>query len=435
MKKNIIQKLLILILIIQCAIPKSVALAAVQDFPALNMELNIPDDTVILTTDTPIADDKWNLAGIIDPISEIKTMKQMGVQAILFDPTTKTKVSLLAKQSQQSKQIFHLSTLSEEELNNFLAKLIDLHDENATYEAEKYPQKETAFFRLYIETTQNNQHYKELVYGTIVNESIITFHIYQDKAETAINENYIKSLVDGVHFTKYYNIEEVKEQERKFAIFRVASFSVLLLSFAIWMLLLRKKKIKYNNLSKRKAEEISKFYLKRKEMGDTKSTILFLNRGEYSKNVFSTFFLYNEVISKTKQWIKLSVLYIIIFLFLKMADSSLFSYFLIVLLISMFIYIKKVTIEKLVNQEIKIFNISEHMEVEFQFYDDYLSMSGKKQAIIYPYLQITKVREYKNYIYLYFDINKAIYLNKDGFDLKTDDFITFIKQKTEQKHS
>lgn len=436
MNKNIIKKLLVLILITQCMAPKSLVYAEVQDFPTLNMELNIPEDTVIISKDTLITDEKWNLAGIIDPISEIKLMKQMGVQAILFDPKTKTKVSLLSKQSEQSKKIFHLSTLTDKELNDFLANIIDLKDNITTYNVEKYSQKETTFFRLYIETAQNNLHFKELVYGTIVNGSIISFHIYQDnKLETAMNESYISSLVDGIHFTKYYPKEEVKKQERLSTIFRMASFVVLLLSVAIWILLLRKKKLKYNALTKRKAEEISKFYLRKKEMGEnnTKSTILFLNCSEYSENVFYKFSLYNEVISKIKQWIKLSVLYIFILLLLKIVDSGFLSYILIVLLIFIFIYLKKASIEKLVNREMKIFNISERMEVKFQFYEDYLSMSVGQQNIIYPYLQIIKVREYKNFIYLYLDINKAIYLNKDGFDLNTANFITFIKQKAEMK--
>lgn len=435
MNKNMIKKLLAFILITQCLAQKSFVYAEVQDFPTLNMELNIPEDTVIISNDTPIADEKWNLAGIIDPISEIKLMKQMGVQAILFDPITKTKVSVLSKQTPQSKKIFHLSTLTDKELNDFLVNMIDLQDDNTTYSVEKYSQKETTFFRLYIETTRNNLHFKELVYGTIVNGSIISFHIYQDKAEAIMNESYVKSLVDNVHFTKYYDIEEVRKQERLSTIFRIAWFVILLLSLAIWMFLLRKKKLKYNALTKRKAEEISKFYLRKKEMGDnnTKSTLLFLNCSEYSENVFYKFSFYNEVISKTKQWIKLSVLYVFLFLLLKIVDSGFLSYILIVLLISIFIFLKKVSIEKLVNREMKIFNISEHMEVKFQFYEDYLCMSREQQNIIYPYLQITKVREYKNFIYLYLDVNKAIYLNKDGFDLNTVDFITFIKQKAEMK--
>lgn len=426
--KKLIQKLLVIILITQFMVPISVAHAEVLTFPALNMELNIPKETIILTMDTPIADETWKLAGINDPISEIKTMKQMGVKAILFDSITKTRVSILSKQTQQSEEIFHLSSLSEEELNNFLSNIIE-QDANTTCQVEKYLQKETTFFRLYIETLQNNLKYKELVYGSIVNGSIISFHIYQDKAEATMNESYVKSLVDGVHFTKYFDKTEINEQEQFATTFRTVSTVVLLITLVAWILLLRKRKQKYNALAKRRAEEISKFYSKKKETGDTKSTILFHNRSEYSKKVFQTFFLYHEVISKTKQWIILSALCIVTFILFHMAGSGLLSYLQIVALILILVYIKKVSIEKQVNREIKFFNLSERLEMKFQFFEDYLSMGGNSQTTKYPYLQIIKVREYKNYIYLYLDINKAIYLNKDGFDPKAEDFITFIKQK------
>ncbi len=430
--KKLIQKLLVIILIIQCMIPNSVAHAATLTFPTINMELNIPDDTVILTMDTPIADETWGLAGINDPISEIKTMKQMGVKAILFDQITKTRVNLLSKQTQQSEKIFHLSSLTEEELNNFMANIIE-QDANTTFQVEKYLQKETTFFRLFIETVQNNLNYKELVYGSIVNGSIISLHIYQDKAEAVINEGYMKSLVDGIHFTKYFDKTEINEQEQFATTFRTVSTVVLLITLVAWILLLRKRKQKYNALAKRRAEEISKFYLKKKETGDTKSTILFHNRSEYSKKVIQTFFVYHEVISKTMQWIILSALCIVTFFLFHMAGSGLLSYLQIVALILILVYIKKVSIEKQVNREIKFFNLTERLEMKFQFFDDYLSMGGNNQTTKYPYLQIIKVREYKNHIYLYLDLNKAIYLNKDGFDLKAEDFIAFIKQKAEMK--
>lgn len=412
-------------------LPKFVVHADVQDFPVLNMELSIPKDTIILTPDTPIANEIWKLAGINDPVSEIKIMDKMGVKAILYDPVSKTKVSIISKQSPQSKRIFHLSSLTEEELNDFLSNVIDQDDESTTYNIEKYQQYETTFFRLYVEAVKNNQQLKELVYGTIVNGEIITFHMYQDKAEAAINESYVKSLVDGVHFTKYYDADEIRRQERLSIIFRIASTVVLLISFSIWILLLRKKRLKYSALAKRKTDLLSNFYLRKRETGydNTDSTILFLNSSEYSKNVFNTFFLYNEVISKMKQWIKLTVLYIVIFALLYIGGSGILPFILIIILISMFFYLKKLAIEKLVKQEMKIFNINDRMEIKFHFYEDYLTMIGEQQNINYPYLQITKVREYKNYIYLYLDMNKAIYLNKDGFDLNDNDFVAFINEK------
>ena len=48
------------------------------------MEVKIPEETIILTKDTPTTDNTWDLIGIKDPAAEIKSMEEMGVQSIFL---------------------------------------------------------------------------------------------------------------------------------------------------------------------------------------------------------------------------------------------------------------------------------------------------------------------------------------------------------------
>lgn len=435
MSKNIIKKLLILFIITTFIIPTPLAKAQVLDFANLYMEVSVPDDTITLTIDTPISDQKWKMIGIGSPTDEIKTMKNMGVHSIFYDPNTKTQVRLLSKQSKQSKDIFHLSDLNDEELSDFLQNLIKTDDELTNHNVEKYQQKENTFFRLYIETNQDDLYLKEIVYGTIVNGSLLSFHVFSENKSEIIDETYIRTLVDGVHFTKYFDKAQVKEQERISSIISTVSFVFFILILIIWILMFRKRRRKQEELAKLKAKKISEFYKSTKDNEGKKvnKTVLFLNRSQYNENVYNTFFLYNEVFSKIKKWILFAIFYIMMFFLLLVGNSGLIYYILFILIIPLFIYTKKITIQKLVNSEVKIFNNkSKSVEMKFAFYEDYLNMSGDQQNITYPYLQISQIKEYKNYIYLYTSTQKALYLNKDGFEQEYNDFLIFIKKKVDE---
>jgi hypothetical protein len=80
----------------------------------------------------------------------------------------------------------------------------------------------------------------------------------------------------------------------------------------------------------------------------------------------------------------------------------------------------------------KIMKAYEHhksKEATVQFYEDYYILSGIQSSGKNPYLQITEYKEYKNYIYLYLGSDRALYLNKEGFDKDLEEFRKFILDK------
>ena len=77
----------------------------------------------------------------------------------------------------------------------------------------------------------------------------------------------------------------------------------------------------------------------------------------------------------------------------------------------------------------KTFGHSKSKEAIAQFYEDYYILSGVQSSVKNPYIQITDYKEYKNYIYLYLGSDRALYLDKNGFDKNAAEFRKFILNK------
>ncbi len=432
MKNKLFSRLLITAALILAIYPSVQVQAKVQDFPELYLELNVPDDTIILTKDTPDTDGQWKAAGITDPKTEKDNFDKMGVKAILYDPNTKTTVRLLQKQSSDTKEIFNLSQLPEEELNEFLDGLAASDDENTKTSIEKYPGGETTFFRYSIEMTQEGKPLTEIIYGTIVNGCTVSFDAYSENSTKPLDESFMKELVTGTHFTRFLNKTEVEKQERD-SVIRLAVGFVILVAIIILLILISKNKSKKQKaLKERKTEALTKFYKeqKQKEEQNIKDSVLFVNRTQYSEDVFKNFYYYNEIIKKWKFWLTTAALFLVILVLLYHSKSALLGCTIAVILMFVFVYYQGIRIEKSVGRTMKIYEKNKSMEAIFTFYESYFTLSGIQYISKYSYTQISEIKKYKDYIYIYFSPEKAFYLKKDGFEQNTDDFIKFIKQRT-----
>jgi len=429
MKKKILSRLLITVVLILSIYPSFQVQAKVQDFSDLYMELNVPEDTIILTKDTPNTDEQWKTVGIADPKSEKDNFGNMGVQAILYDPNTETTVRLLQKQSTETNNIFNLSLLSEEKLAAFFDGLTEPSDENTKTTIEKHPQQEAVFFRYSVETTQNGQPLSELIYGTIINGSSVSFDIFKKNSTEPFDESFIKELVAGTHFTKLLDKTEVENLEQDSNIHLIAGFVILIVIIVVWVLISKKRRKKLDVIKKIKSEALAKFYMEQtqKKENNIKDTVLFTNRTIYSEEIIKTYCYYNDFIKKFKFWISMAVFYIAVLALLFNSGFAILSLPIAIFLLFIFIYYQGIRIEKLVSRMIKVYGKNKSMEAVFTFYESYFTLSGIQFISKYPYTQITIVKEYKNYIYLYIGPEKALYLKKDGFEQEADNFIKFIE--------
>ncbi|QHQ59511.1 hypothetical protein Ana3638_00785 [Anaerocolumna sedimenticola] len=432
MKNKLFCRFLITVILILAIFPSFQVQAKVQDFPGIYMELNLPEDTIVLTKDTPDTDEKWKEAGITDPKSEKDNFSKIGVRAVLYDPNTQTTVRLLQKYSNDTRKIFNLSLLSKEELTDFLNNLGTSNDKSAKMEVTEYSHKEATFFRYSIEMTQNGEPLTEIIYGTIVNGSTITFDTFKKDSIDTVDETFVKELVAGTHFTKFLDKAEVAKQERASQIRFFLSFIILIAIIVVLVYLNKKKSKKQKALKDKKTEALTSFYMeqKKKEEQNIKDTVLYVNRTEYSEQVFKDYFHYNEIIRKLKTWIIMAVSFLIILLFLYTSGPGIIGCAIALILLFVFLYYQGIRIEKLVGAMKKIYDKNKSKEAVFTFYEDYFTLSGIQFISKYPYTQITEIKEYKDYIYIYIGPEKAFYLKKDGFEHIEAEIIKFIKQHT-----
>lgn len=428
MKNQKLKLLLVIAAILLVIYPPAQVQAKVYPFYDMDMEITVPEDTIILTQDTPDTDELWSKAGITDPKAIKENMNNVGSQAVLYDPKTDTTINLLLKQSSESKKVFNLSLLSEAELKEFLDNLITIDDENTVITVEKYPQQEIPFFRVSIDATKDNASMKEIIYGTVVNGKTISYDLYSQNKTEPFDESFIKELVAGTHFTHFLDKEEERLHERSILILFIVQVAVFITLIIIWIFLRKNRRKKQEALKKRKLEALEQFYKnkKLKEEQHIEETKFYLNKTRYTEEIIKKFFFYNEIYRRKVRWIISAVIYA--FVLYSLIENFIYLLIAIVVLVGL-IYFQNSQMEKLVKNTVKSFGSNMNKEVTAIFYEDYVSISGIQYNTTIPYVQITEVREYKDFIYLYLGYNKAYYLQKDSFEQGAQEFRKFINQR------
>lgn len=431
MKKIQFRQLLILIAFLMIIYPASQVQGKVHSFSSMRMEITVPEDTIIITKELPNTDELWAKAGITDPSAEKKTFDEIGVQAILYDPDSNTTVRLLQKQSAESKKVFHLSLLSKEELDDFLDSLINTSDENAKISISEYSHEETGFFRLYIETLAEEEKIAEIIYGTVVNGYSITFDLFEHNSLEELNENYIKELVAGTHFTEFLDKAEVEKQEQLFMLVSLLFFVMIVVILVLWIRMQKKKVRKQQATNKMKTDGLSLFYkeMEHRDTNNIRDSILFSNRTRYTEEVIKNFYHYDRFFKRIKFWATSTILYLLILILLILNSESLVMSLIIIATPIIWVIMQEFQIEKLVRNMTKNYSKGKSKEAIFMFYEDYYTMSGIQNISRYPYLLVTDVREHKDFFYLYMGENHAIYLKKDGFEQDIEEFRKFILRK------
>ncbi len=433
MKKNRLTYLFLLFTMIFAFYPASQAQAEVHSFSAQSMEITLKDNTLLLTSETLSSDPLWKEAGIVDPSNEIKIMKQMGVQALLYDPDTATTVRILSKQTNDSRKIFHLSLLSEEELNAFLNSLFTAPDENTTYTIEQYPQNELPFYRLTLQVSKDGSDYSEVIYGTIANGYSITYDCFVENSTEPINESFLKELVAGTHFTVFKDKAETEREQRAATTFLIVAAAILIGAILVWIFIRRSLNKKQKLIKKQRSEKLAHFFTIQREREEhgLKDTPAFVNRTAYTEETIMTFYTYDRLWKHLKLWIVTAIVFSVLLFSFYTANSIWFCIIAIAVLV-IFIFYQYFQTEKVINSEIKAYKSHKNHQAVFTFYDDYYTLSGIQSSSKYPYLQITEVKEYKDYIYLYLGSERAHYLKKDGFEPDTVNFSDYIKDRTKQ---
>lgn len=429
MNKNRFRYLFLLITILLVLYPASQVQAKVKSFSDLYMEITLPEDTIVVDKDTLNSDMIWEQIGILDPIAEKKSMKEMGVQAILYDPSTASSVRVLSKRNNNSEKVFHLSLLTEDELAAYLDTIFTASDNNTSHQIEKYEHPELPFYRLSLQLSSEGTDYSEVVYGTIANGYSISFDIFEKDNIGAIDESFIKKLVADTHFTQVLDKAKLEEQEHQAILTLIVMIGIVLVTFIVLFLFRSSVRKKQNRKKKEKAEMLSQFFIvqRQKEDQNIKDTSLFHNRTSYSEELIKTFYMYDRIWKRILFWIATAVILVMLIASFY-RSGSIFICIMVVGLVAVFIYQFYSQTEKAIAREVKAYKSYKCSEALYTFYEDYYTLSGIQSTSKYPYIQVTEMKEYKDFIYIYLGSEKAHYLNKDGFENGLDAFKNFMKE-------
>jgi hypothetical protein len=428
--KNKLKPLLLIVAMLLVIYPSLPAQAKVQSFASMNMELTLPDDALVLIKDTPNTDPLWKEAGIADPKGEKENFDSMGVQALIYDPKTSTSVRILQKQSKKSKDIFHLSLLSDEELKDFLDTFTTIDDPNTSYTIEEYPQQEIPFFRFVLNVKKDGLLYTEIIYATIANGSMISYDIYKENSNNAVDESFIKELVAGTHFTELMDKAEFEKTQRNATLLSIAVLLFITIAIIVIIFIRKKHKARLSIQKKQRIQELSKFYSEQRqnEEANIKDTPLLVNHTMYSEAVVKQFNTYDRFLHHLPVWIISFVLFIVLLKIL-LNSGAYFGLLISIVIFIVFLYFQGFQYEKSISKTMKGFEKNKSMEAIYTFYDNYYTLGGIQSTSKYPYIQITEIKEYKNFVYIYLGEGKAHYLQKDGFDKGFDEFKKLMKDR------
>ena len=416
----------------------SVSASQILTFDDLYMTLEISDNLIVLTPDTPKNDSRWAEAGIIQVDSKLKEFKDMGVKAMFYEKQSSTSVTMMVKDSSKTREIVNLIGMTETELQEYFNTLIGKESETLESTVEKYMHKQTPFFKLRIQSKEGVSPVSEVIYGTIMNGKSYAFDIYKEGSYIQGEEEEIaRALVDKVTFTKILEASEIA-RESEIGIKDFAAPILFILIIAAIILIYNKKNKKASQIKKKIAQDMQEYRLNRRKLEEAgklqKEEVLFTNTTEYHDQALKTYCTYNHFFKRIWFWCYVIVLYLVILGYSLFFTTSVWITIIVTVAGVAYGYYQGIVVEKMSEAMKKRYAGSRSKNAITKFYDDYFTVSGIQYISDFPYVQVTEVRKYKNYIYLYLGSELAYFVDMTAFSEKDQEGVMdLMKQRMGEK--
>lgn len=416
----------------------TVSAAQTITFDDLYMNMEIADDVIVLTPDTPKTDGRWAEAGIIQIDSKLKEFNDMGVEAMFYDKKSNTSVTMMVKTSSKSREMVNLVNMTDTEIKEYFDSLAGEESETLESTVEKYTHKQTPFFRLHIQSKEGVSPVSELIYGTIMNGKSFAFDIYKEGSYIQEQEEeFARALVDKVSFTKILDESEII-QESEIGIKDFIGPILFILIIVGIILIYNKKNKKASQIKKKIAQDMQEYRLNRRKLEGEgklgKEEVLFTNSTEYHDQTIKTYCTYNHFFKRIGFWCYAIVLYLVILGYSLFFTTSIWITVIVTIAGVAYGYYQGIAIEKMCEAMKKRYASSRSKFAITKFYDDYFTVSGIQYISDFPYVQVTEVRKYKNYIYLYLGSELAYFIDITTFSEKEQEgFIDLMKQRMGEK--
>ena len=433
MKKNHRAAFLAAISIFVCCLllgtaPSVTSLAAVLDFSAQGLTLEIGDDVLTMTPTTSKFDGVWAEAGVTDPATKLKEFQSMGVVAAFYDPQTKTTVNFISNRNTITAEQFTLAGMTDAQVEEYIGGLMQSGEDVST-EVQAIPHETVPFFRLVIDGMSEKAKGREIIYGTIINGAMVQFDVYSETIQD-IDESFLQQLVDSVVFTSILTREdyeaEAKAAARKFFIGAGIFFGVIILLIVYAIIRKNKRKHKLAAIS----DAVTDFRERRKN-GDIDSNEApeFIAHIELNDAAINTFGTFNTWLRVWPVLAGCTLLYLAI-IWLMLSKGFPMYALLTVIAGVVLLYMHYTRLEKLKEAMKKRFRSKNKPLMTVRFYKEYFTTGGLESVSEYIYRQITAVSTYQDYIFIYTGDESAVMLTKAGVEGgKAEELIAMLKER------
>lgn len=383
-----------------------------EQFKLYYTEVTLPDSVVVLTTKTSDSSADWEVVGINSPSTAKKDFENRNVVAAFGDKNTKAMVYFISNNSSSDPSLLDtFCTLTYD--NDQVVAYAKEHSqiENAEIQAEAYNHSQGNFFKLNITSDEM----QEIVYGAVLNGLIIEFTMDNEIGGAGIHEDFLRQIVDNVHFTKIYTRSEYDAAVSKTWKTLGFIFGGLVLIFIGLIVIHKVHKKKQKQHAERISDQMAEFRRKFKAGEIENSKPLFVNETVYDSSIVSAFSKYTTWLKNLPAELLCALAYGLIIFYAATNGSRILLIFTIVVAVIV-LYMMYSNGEKKRENLCKQLVVNQKKTAIFRFYDEYLTMSGISSIQEFIYVQITDVRIYNGYMFLYMSNEYALMLDLEGME-------------------
>ena len=430
MSKRILSLLCAVMLVIGCAAP-SFAAGTTYTIDEMNLTVELPDDLYVFEqSDFNVLNPHPDLekAGFTDVQDQLKLMQDYNIYLTAVSQDQQLQINLAKKESSTTQSVFDLSTLTDEEFEQFLDTMREedgQQDETLKeYTVERYnDQPERPFFQIRLKVdSEETGEMEELCYVTVVNGFSVTVDGVAKGSMTQEQADLLKTIADSVHITEVQEKPEIKlDGEALISLLFPLLLIVVLIVVGIVLRIRRGRALKER---RRLADMLSDYRRTQKKLEEEAAAAgtpleepqaLLRNTTAYNEEVAHAFVRFHFSRRRLGLMIGYGLFALLILAAVFLVDAEWYMK-LIFFAAAVFLVVWMCLMPgKLFNNVMATFKKSRVKENEYTFREDDFRIAGIQSASVYPYFQITRAYETKNYFYLYFGEEQAYYIAKDGF--------------------
>ena len=430
MSKRILSLLCAVILVIGCAAP-SFAAGTTYTIDEMNLTVELPDDLYVFEqSDFNVLNPHPDLekAGFTDVQDQLKLMQDYNIYLTAVSQDQQLQINLAKKESSTTQSVFDLSTLTDEEFEQFLDTMREedgQQDETLKeYTVERYnDQPERPFFQIRLKVdSEETGEMEELCYVTVVNGFSVTVDGVAKGSMTQEQADLLKTIADSVHITEVQEKPEIKlDGEALISLLFPLLLIVVLIVVGIVLRIRRGRALKER---RRLADMLSDYRRTQKKLEEEAAAAgtpleepqaLLRNTTAYNEEVAHAFVRFHFSRRRLGLMIGYGLVALLILAAVFLVDAEWYMK-LIFFAAAVFLVVWMCLMPgKLFNNVMATFKKSRVKENEYTFREDDFRIAGIQSASVYPYFQITRAYETGKYFYLYFGEEQAYYIAKDGF--------------------